>query len=242
MAVDGIVLVHGGMHGAWCWDQVSPLLETPSVAVDLPGRGRRPLDARPVTIARCVDAVIEDADAAGFGRFVLAGHSMGGLTITETANRLPERVASLVYVAALAPPPGTTVFELYFGAGAPAIDDLTAVQPVMPPEQARAQFAADLDDAAFDRMYAQCVPEPIGLFAEGVGGYASGVAATYIRCTRDGAVSAELTTTMLGHLAPERVVEIDADHDVMLSQPALLAGLLDETVRAASANDSRSDR
>jgi pimeloyl-ACP methyl ester carboxylesterase len=232
MAVDGIVLVHGGMHGAWCWEQVMPLLATPAVAVDLPGRGRRPLDGRPVTIARCVDAVIEDADAAGYGRFLLAGHSMGGLTITETANRSPERVSALVYIAALAPPPGATVFELYFGDGAPAIDDLTTVQPLIPPEQARAQFAADLDDDAFDRMYSQCVPEPIGLFAEGVSGYASGVPATYVRCARDGAVSAELTATMLGQLEPERVVELDADHDVMLSQPASLAGLLDELARS----------
>jgi pimeloyl-ACP methyl ester carboxylesterase len=104
---------------------------------------------------------------------------------------------------------------------------------VMPPEQARAQFAADLDDDAFDRMYAQCVPEPIGLFAEGVSGYASGVPATYIRCTRDGAVSAELTATMVEQLAPDRVIELDADHDVMLSQPARLAGILDDLARSA---------
>jgi hypothetical protein len=81
-------------------------------------------------------------------------------------------------------------------------------------------------------MYARCVPEPIGLFAEGVSGYASGVPATYIRCTRDGAVSAELTALMLEQLTPERIVELDADHDVMLSQPARLAGLLDELARS----------
>ncbi|HZP29940.1 MAG TPA: alpha/beta fold hydrolase [Acidimicrobiia bacterium] len=233
MAVDGMVLVHGGMHGGWCWEDVIPLLDTPGVAVDLPGRGTRPLDGRPVTLARCVDAVIEDADAAGFGRFVLVGHSMGGLTITETANRFPERVAALVYVAALAPPPGCTVFQLYFQDDAPPIDDLTAVQPVMAREQAWLQFAADLDEVAFDRMYARCVPEPIGLFAEGVTGYGSGVPATYIRCTRDGAVPAELTDMMLTHLAPGRVIELDADHDVMLSNPSGLAAILDQIARDA---------
>jgi pimeloyl-ACP methyl ester carboxylesterase len=233
MAVDGIVLVHGGMHGAWCWEPVMPLLETAAIAVDLPGRGTRPLDGRPVTLARCVDAVLEDADAGGFERFLLVGHSMGGLTITETANRAPDRVAELVYVAALAPPPGTTVFGLYFGDGAPPIDDLTAVQPVMPPEQAREQFAADLGDTAFERMYARCVPEPIGLFAEGVTGYASGVPATYVRCTRDGAVSADLTTVMLEQLAPRDVLELDSDHDVMLSHPAALATLIDAIARRA---------
>ena len=41
-AVDGVVLVHGGYHGAWCWDEVRSHLSSPSVAVDLPGRGDAP--------------------------------------------------------------------------------------------------------------------------------------------------------------------------------------------------------
>src|SRR5688500_13251582 len=113
MTADGFVLVHGGYHGAWCWDAVVPLLDLPSVAVDLPGRGRRPAHGQ-VTVGMCVDAVLGDADAAGFDRFVLAGHSLGGVTITETANRAPERIAHLVYVAALAPPPGACLFDLFF--------------------------------------------------------------------------------------------------------------------------------
>ena len=37
-----IVLIHGHMHGAWCWEKVVPLLEAKGhkvVAFDLPARG-----------------------------------------------------------------------------------------------------------------------------------------------------------------------------------------------------------
>ena len=36
------VLIHGGAHGAWCWEPLLPHLSGEVLAVDLPGRGRRP--------------------------------------------------------------------------------------------------------------------------------------------------------------------------------------------------------
>ena len=39
-------------------------------------------------------------------RFVLVGHSMGGLTIAEVARRAPQRVAHLVFVSCIVPPEG----------------------------------------------------------------------------------------------------------------------------------------
>ena len=84
-----VVLVHGGMHGSWCWDPVRPFLSAPSIAVDLPGRGKHPADLAKVTLDDSVAAVLGDADDAGFDRFVLVGHSLGGVTITETAVRHP---------------------------------------------------------------------------------------------------------------------------------------------------------
>jgi len=35
----GIVLIHGAMHGGWCWDRLRPHLQHQSLAIDLPGRG-----------------------------------------------------------------------------------------------------------------------------------------------------------------------------------------------------------
>jgi pimeloyl-ACP methyl ester carboxylesterase len=225
MGVDGFVLVHGGYHGAWCWDPVRPKLGLPSVAVDLPGRGTRPRTDLPVTIDQCVDAVIEDADQAGLDRVVLVGHSMGGITITEVANRHPDRVAHLLYLAALALPVGSTVFDLYSLGDAGALADPAGAMPLLDEATAHQMFAGDLSPEVFARAHAQCVPEPVGLFAATVSGYDSGVPATYVRCNRDGAVTAEATEAMVATLRPGTVLELDADHDVMLSQPDVVADL-----------------
>ena len=103
------MLVHGGMCTSRCWDPVVAHLAMPVVAVDLPGRGSRPADLATVTLDDCVQAVIDSADQAGFERFVLVGHSLGGVTITETAWRHPQRVSQLIYVGALVPAPAANM-------------------------------------------------------------------------------------------------------------------------------------
>jgi pimeloyl-ACP methyl ester carboxylesterase len=114
VTVDGIVLVHGSNLSAACWGPVVEHLSSPAVAVDLPGRGSRPADIMAVTLDDCVTAVVDAADQAGLGRFVLVGHSLGGVVITETACRYPDRVAGRVYVGALVPAPGACAATVMF--------------------------------------------------------------------------------------------------------------------------------
>src|SRR5919198_547665 len=44
-------------------------------------------------------------------RFVLVGHSMGGLTISEIAGRVPDRIEHLVYVSCMVPPEGESAID-----------------------------------------------------------------------------------------------------------------------------------
>ncbi len=226
MSARGVVLVHGGFHGSWCWESVLPLLDAPSLAVDLPGPKRRDVPGV-VTLADCAAAVVSDAEAAGFERFVLVGHSMGGLTITETACRWPERVERLVYVAALALPPGRSVLEHY------GIDPKATQGPEMPVLEeplAHALFAGDLSDEAYAGIHRRLVPEPMGLFEASVTSYPEAIPVTYVRCSRDQAVSDAATEEMLAALGPDDVVVLDSDHDVMLSHPEALAAVLNPLV------------
>src|SRR6218665_3432598 len=103
------VLVHGGCHRAACWDRLIPALRAlgrDAVAVDLPGHGGD-IHADPVT--KTLDdgiAPLPAAVGAVDGPVVLVGHSLGGMTISGVAERMPERIARLVYLTALVPQDG----------------------------------------------------------------------------------------------------------------------------------------
>lgn len=73
------------------------------LALDLPGHGSSPPLRRPPAPADLLevyrDVVAEAAESLGLGRFVLAGHSMGGAVAQHFALAYPDRLEALVLVA-----------------------------------------------------------------------------------------------------------------------------------------------
>src|SRR6185295_12056405 len=133
-----IVLVHGGGGDSRYWELVQAELAGPSLAVDLPGRGRHPADLRSVTIAACAASIRDDVDAAGFDDIVLVGHSLAGCSMPGTIGLLGARVRHAVFVACTVPDDGTSAYDMLD----PEIQALIrevgdAVAQPMPPEIAK---------------------------------------------------------------------------------------------------------
>lgn len=214
------------MHGSWCWDPVLPYVNSAVATVDLPGRGRRPADLSKVALADCVAAVLEDADKAGFSRFVLVAHSLGGVTATETAFRNPDRIAALVYVGALIPAPGQTAAEVMTGG---RIDDM----PVLPDDLGRLLFGTGMDDDAWAAHYAQLVPDAPGIMNAQLSGYPTEVPITYVSMALDQPVPPPLAEQMAANLGPsvDHPVITDSGHTVMATHPAALAEIINEVAR-----------
>lgn len=95
-----VVLVHGWTQDRRTWDRVLPLLPPGVrwVRYDLRGHGASaPPAPGTATIDRLADDLVEVIEAvAPTGRLVLAGHSMGGMTIMALADRYPELVRARV--------------------------------------------------------------------------------------------------------------------------------------------------
>jgi pimeloyl-ACP methyl ester carboxylesterase len=92
-------LVHGGWHGAWCWERLIGPLQDRGHDVVVPELPSEDTEAGLEAYADTIDSALGDADDV-----VLVPHSLGGLVGPVVAARRPLR--ALVYVAGLVPQPG----------------------------------------------------------------------------------------------------------------------------------------
>ncbi|KOU01086.1 MULTISPECIES: alpha/beta fold hydrolase [Streptomyces] len=109
-------LVHGAWHSGQSWERVVPLLEAAGhrvLAPSLTGYGDKVDLAGPeVGLDTHVDDVVGLITEEDLDDVVLVGHSYAGLVISSAANRIPERVAHLVYLDAMVPEDGESAVDV----------------------------------------------------------------------------------------------------------------------------------
>jgi pimeloyl-ACP methyl ester carboxylesterase len=245
------VLVHGGAHGAWCWEPVRAHLEGRVLAVDLPPKSVRgipaadlaeqPPELNTIGVDDFATSAIADIDAAGLDRVVLVGHSMGGLTIAEVARRIPERVTHLVFVSCIVPPEGGDVIDTL-----PAeVRDMTrsAVEAAqaggdnpmggLDEDSIRRMFCNDMDEVQTRYVLDHTGVEAAGAFADRVTrvGIPPDLPTTYVRLGQDQALAPADQDVQIANLRASpgldvQVIELDTGHDVMISAPERLADVL----------------
>ncbi|MFI5047145.1 MAG: alpha/beta fold hydrolase [Acidimicrobiia bacterium] len=241
------VLIHGGFHGAWCWDRTIPELERlghEAIAIDLPGHGRRVDEESRHDLRReAIVSVLEPGD-------VLVGHSGGGYDITLGAAGASQLVSHLVYLAAGLPLEGHSILEATGGKAEESEDGELEVKQLMTDETGMLQFIRpnadgrlecidfqgawdffyhDCDEATARWAYEQLSPGPHASYSlEPVSVpryWEANLPRSYILCLRDRAKPHAMSVEVARRLGVEPI-PIDTSHSPFLSRPAELAELL----------------
>ncbi len=115
-----IVFVHGAWGGGWQYTKVEPLIEKAGHTVYRPtmtGLGERVhLGGPAVGLSTHIEDIVKVLEFEDLREVVLVGHSYGGMVIAGVAERVPERIAKLVYFDAILPEDGDSVKGLFGGA------------------------------------------------------------------------------------------------------------------------------
>ncbi|HWG69504.1 MAG TPA: alpha/beta fold hydrolase [Steroidobacteraceae bacterium] len=230
------VLVHGAWHGGWCWHRVVARLRQASHRVFAPdlkslGRDRTPpggitLDTWTDQIAALVQSQSEPV--------VLAGHSLGGIILSEVAERIPEQVRTLVYVAAYLLESGRSLRD----AGREDADSLVGRAMVVAPDRLSVSIR---EDAVREALYGQCsdadvvlaksllVPQPLAPLsvpARLTDARFGRVPRVYVECTEDRAITHAAQRRMQDGLPCRRRFTLESDHSPFFSHDEKLADML----------------
>jgi pimeloyl-ACP methyl ester carboxylesterase len=150
-----VLALHGWLDNAASFVPLAPLLQgIELVAPDLPGHGRSvhlPQGAD-YSFAGAVNSVLDIADALGWERFALLGHSMGAGIGSLVAAACPQRVERFVAIealGALAEAPERTVTRLR--------DAIAAMRNVA---RKPLRVFPDIDTAIRARMQVNALDEP----------------------------------------------------------------------------------
>jgi pimeloyl-ACP methyl ester carboxylesterase len=204
-------------------------------APDLPGHGDDLTPASEVDLQAYTDRVCEVIDSIP-GEVVLVGHSLGGLTISRVAEERPDRLKSLVYLAAFIPAPaaevGAVTEELTTTEIREAIKtSADGVTLDLDCAKAREIFYADCSDEDVAWACERLCPEParvmrgvVDLSKERFGQ----VPRDYIVCLRDRALLPAGQRLLHERSDCRKVYTLDTSHSPFFSAPEELARLLGE--------------
>lgn len=232
------VIVHGGFGGGWEWTPVAQALRARGHLVFTPtlsGMGERAHLGPRVGLGTHVEDVLAVLELEDLDGVVLCGASYGGMAVTAVADRVPARIAMLVYVDALVPEDGQCGLDLlpaWFGELVRAVGDdeghgWVGVPPeVLPPagvvaEEVRARYVARLR------------PQPVATFTEParLAGAGAGVRRAFVRCTGgqfDAGGDPIAAMAARARAAGWEYRELAAPHDPQLFDPAGTAAVLHE--------------
>ncbi|MFD7155107.1 alpha/beta fold hydrolase [Kribbella sp. NPDC059898] len=240
------LLVHGAWHNGQSWNRVAPLLESAGhrvLAPSLTGYGDKSHLLSPeVGLGTHLDDVAGLIEGERLDDVVLVGHSYAGMVISGVADRVPERIAQLVFLDAMVPEDGESAVDVL-----PVTKQLIDVAvdgwrvPPMPeqPPPLGLFGVTDPDDVAWLRSTlsdhpVRCLQEPVSLGNPA----ARTIPRTHIHCVE--ARPAGITRRPVP--AGERVRELPTGHDCMITMPAELTGLLLEAAGSTPSSGQTSMR
>jgi pimeloyl-ACP methyl ester carboxylesterase len=231
MRVVTYVLIHGGLHGSWCWDKVVPLLLREGHLVeapDLPGHGKDQTPFQEVTLQSCVDKICNIVNAHSES-VILVGHSLGGIVISQVAEQIPDKIRSLVYLTADLLRDGESMASR-----------LESFRPLLNISQDQSNFTIKSDVVA-DLFYSDCSADDVALAKGLLGPEAMAIFKTpvrlsnekfgrvpriYIECLLDQTISPRDQKAMYTATPCLRVISLNTGHSPFLSAPEQLATCL----------------
>lgn len=227
-----IVLTHGAFEDGSVWDGVVAGLQRRGFTVLVPAVALRGVASDAAYVASIVRSVT--------GPVVLAGHSYGGMVISEVAAQAPNVVA-LVYAAAFIPRAGESIGSIGAGFAAPllgpatthAINSPTGIDLYVNADSYRAIFDPGRSAAATAVVAATQRPVTVAALGEPAAATAPAAVPEFaLIATQDQAINPDEERFMAAR-AGARTVEVRSPHNLPGAHPEVVIRTIERAAGVA---------
>ncbi|NKB98965.1 MAG: alpha/beta fold hydrolase [Pseudomonadales bacterium] len=240
------ILVHGAWEESRAWQSVTPILQEHGHtvdAIDLPGHGSNMQPIAKMTMENYISTVVESIKAVD-QPVVLVAHSMTGSVVSQVAERIPELIERLVYVAAFLLENGGTILAAMQSDDGEFLPNIVfsddGTYATLPEQTLRSAGLHDVSEDTISQVLPMVVEkqatEPfmseVSMSEERFGR----VPKTYIRTTLDRVTTPALQDRMISNWQVENVYDLESGHFPAFSVPDELAEVL--IASAGSAQDT----
>lgn len=233
-----VILVHGAWQGAFSWSVVKSNLEKKGykvIAVELPAHGDDQTPVAGLTLSNYSAKVISAVEAQS-SKIILVGHSMGGMVISEVAEKIPGKISKLVYLAAFLPQNQQSLLEI-------SSTDSQSLLPKALEVSADQSTIAVKKDSLINIFSQDATPAikqllleknrtepllPLTQKATLTSANFGSVTKFYIRTVNDHAIGINLQDQMIKTTAVKKIYSLNSGHTPHLTQPNEVANIIDQ--------------
>lgn len=237
-----VVIVHCAWWGAHLWQRVRRRLQAAGHEVLTPtltGLSERShlvgLGGKEVDLDLNIQDILAVLDWEELNEVRIVGHSYSGVVVTAVADRVPERIAEVIYVDAFVPEDGHSMLDMLpppVRAGfEQQVQTLPDGRKVLPPRQfdyLGRRGPGSLSEDEIRHELGRFVSQPWATFTQParLTGAGAGVPRTYIHCTDKVEPDPFAAFAARARARGERVQDLNTGHFAMLTAPDELADLL----------------
>jgi len=228
------ILVHGGSHGGWCWEDLQMelvLLGHKAYYFDLPGHGRDETPRGDIKTENYVKAIDNFVNLMGKEDVILVAHSLAGVYAPQAIMKNPDKYSQIIYLASIITEVGERAIDFIPEERRPSYYELTQQSDdgtfSLPFEVAYHNFFQDLSQHEARDYYDKMTPQPFNIYLEQQTVSPKDIKCKkdYIICTKDMALPME-NTMVFGVKANAALHMLDSSHDAMLTKTKFLAKML----------------
>ena len=231
------VLVHGAWHTGELFEDLAAPIRAEGHTVHCPTlAGNRPGDPRSMGLEAAIASLVSYLEDNDLGDIILLGHSYGGMVITGTADRVPDRIRRMIYWNAFVPNDGECLNDMVPPHYVGLFDAISSASPdnsvMLPYPIWREAFMNDAGPEQAEAAFHKLNPHPYATFTDKItltkNPAEMEIAKSYINCTEDTALPQSLGwhPRLSEKLGLFRLVQIPGSHELCFTDPASLAAAI----------------